>query len=269
MFGGTSVERLRAELPLRLRYNTDTITLLWRPKNQEGPGMTGAGTVATWVLQSWLMKEEKKRSPFTFEGLPGYGAAHAPVHGRCSPSPRSCQPSFIQEQLTFEVNKTHRLVRETDLQLFKEYRSTWKHLPVFLSTAGHFYIQRWNCDGIREAGLCWQPLLFISGPPRLFIPAFTVSPPSCSDGCVRLQQYTHFTCTPAVLRVGEQQKCSQIKFYITLNKKEYFKRFVPMCKLFTCDGYYTGVGCGATAPPRGRSAVLQASPGTALRIKSP
>lgn len=73
--------------------------------------MTGAGTVVMWVLQSWLMKEEKKRSPFTFEGLPGYGAAHAPVHGRCSPSPRSCQPSFIQEQLTFEV-KTHRLMKQ-------------------------------------------------------------------------------------------------------------------------------------------------------------
>lgn len=213
------MERLGAELPLPLCHNTDTITLLRRPGKQNGPGLV-------------LERRDKERSPFTFERLPGYGATRAPVHGRCSPSPRppSCQPSFIQEKATFEVNKTQ--IYERKIYSYSENIGAHENICTFsCQQLDTFIFQDGIVMGSKRLGSAGS-LYYSSAALRGYLYRLlrSVRPHAPMAASV----YNSTDISRARRRFGalENKSC------ITLNKKEYFIRFVAMCELFTCDGSF-------------------------------
>lgn len=84
----------------------------------------------------------------------------------------------------------------------------------------------------------------------------------------------HFTCTPAVLRVRTAEILpNQVLHNLkqTKKKKEYFKRFVTTCKLFTYDSCFLQhleSGVGQHRPPEAGGLHCRRTPPTAVSCVS-
>lgn len=168
--------------------------------------------------------------------------------------PESCKPLFKKEKKKRKPFKTgkpstkeilERLLcsDSTGRQLQKEQKK--EILTLYSNIHILFYQQLdsfiWNLVFILKMLVaavttvslhCWQHgwlLLFITFPPRLFIPAFTVRLHLFSAGCICPHQYKYFDLyTPAILSHlwlkrhhwnQEQWKCRQGSFFVVLTLK--------------------------------------------------
>lgn len=177
-----------------------------------------------------------ERSPFSLKRLPGHGAVHSPGLPVHITAVLSCQSSFIQEKVTFEVNKTQ-ICKRNRFTIIQRTKNIGAHENICMFSCQQldtFIFKDEIVTGSKRLGSAGS-LYYSSAALQGYLYQLLQSVRPHAPVAASVYNSRHFTCTPAVWRVREQQKCFQIKSCITLNKKEYFKRFVTVCKLFTRD----------------------------------